>query len=141
MDVFQFKLQNDTSRFSAYNNYYCYDTGHSFELIFMILTCLMRVHTSVNATFFFGNNRSDRTTDMGENVPSKQTDFLALIQLVRWFLRKKFQSRIRYPTSHRKGYIHFCHQILYSLKNCSTHENFFSQLFWKIWSFFEKIVI
>ncbi len=34
VDVFQFTLKNDTSRFSDYNNYYFHDTGYSFEPIF-----------------------------------------------------------------------------------------------------------
>ncbi len=44
------------------------DTGHSFDPIFMKFTWLVRVHSRVNP-IVFGNNRPDRTTDMGENVP------------------------------------------------------------------------
>ncbi len=47
-----------------------YDTGRSFDLIFMKFTWLAQVHSWVNR-IVFGNNRSNRTTDIGENVPSK----------------------------------------------------------------------
>ncbi len=57
--------------------------------------------------YFFGNNRSNKTT----------TGFLAFIQPVWRFLRKKFQSRIWYPISCRKDSIHFCRPIPHSLKN------------------------
>ncbi len=48
MDVLQFTLENETYRFSAYNIYYCHDTGHSFKPIFLKFTWLVRVHTWVN---------------------------------------------------------------------------------------------
>ncbi len=44
-----------------------YDTGRSFEPIFMKFTWLVRVHSWVNP-IVFGNNRPNRTTDMKENV-------------------------------------------------------------------------
>ncbi len=47
-----------------------YDTGRSFEPIFTKFTSLVRVHSWMNP-IIFGNNRPNRTTDMGENVPSK----------------------------------------------------------------------
>ncbi len=47
-----------------------YDTGRSFDLIFMTFTWLVRVHSWVNH-IVFGNNRPNRTTYMGENVPPK----------------------------------------------------------------------
>ncbi len=56
------------------DNYLCtrtYDTGASFELIFMKFACLMRVYPWVNR-IVFGNNRCNRTTDLGENVPQNQ---------------------------------------------------------------------
>ncbi len=117
MDVLQFTLKNYTPTFSAYNNYYyCHDTGHSFEPIFMKFTWLMRVHTWVNPIFFFffGNIWSNRTTDMGKMCP--KTDFLAFIQLVWGYRGKKFQSRIWYLISHRKRYIHFFRWTPHSLK-------------------------
>ncbi len=43
-----------------------YDTGRSFDPIFMKFTWLVRVHSWVNP-IVFGNNRSNRTTDVGEN--------------------------------------------------------------------------
>ncbi len=57
--------------------------------------------------FFFGNNRSNSTIIMGGNVARKLV-FWLFIQPVWGFLRKKFESRIQYPISRRKGYIHFC---------------------------------
>ncbi len=46
------------------------DTSRSFEPIFMKSTWLVRVHPRVNP-IGFGNNRPNRSTDMGENVPLK----------------------------------------------------------------------
>ncbi len=132
-----------TSIFSAYNNYYHHDTVRSFELIFMKFMSLVRVHTWVNH-IIFGNNRSNRTTDMGENVPSKLVFWLLFSRygvfwgknvtavfgttfpIENWFFgfhsagtevfEEKFQNRIRYPISHKRGYIHFCHPTSHSLK-------------------------
>ncbi len=53
VDVLQYTLKNDTSRFSAYNNYYCHNTGRSFEPIFMKFTWLVRVHIWVNPIYLF----------------------------------------------------------------------------------------
>ncbi len=47
-----------------------YNTVRSFDSIFMKFTWLMRVLSWVNP-IVFGNNRPNRTTDMGENVPPK----------------------------------------------------------------------
>ncbi len=47
-----------------------YDTGRSSDPIFMKFTWLVRIHSCVNP-IVFGNNRPNRTTDMGENVPPK----------------------------------------------------------------------
>ncbi len=59
-------LKNYTSRFSAYNNYYCHDTGCSFEPVFMKFTWLVRFYTICEAYLFyfiiFGNNWFNRTT-------------------------------------------------------------------------------
>ncbi len=49
---FNYIKKNDTSRFSAYNNYYCQDKDRSFEVIFMKFTWLVQVHTWVNIIFF-----------------------------------------------------------------------------------------
>ncbi len=42
-----------TSIFSAYNNYYCHDTGRSFEPICMKFTWLARVYARMSSIFFF----------------------------------------------------------------------------------------
>ncbi len=57
-----------------YTIYICirsYDTGRTFEPIFMKFTWLVRVHSWVSP-IVFGNNWPDRTIDMGENVPQNQ---------------------------------------------------------------------
>ncbi len=88
---------------------------------------LVRVHTWVNP-IFFGNNWSNRTTDMGKVCP--KTGFLAFIQPVWIFLTKNFQSRNRYPISHRKGYIHFCRpDTPFSEKWSCPPKNFFHGYF------------
>ncbi len=81
MDVLQFILKNDTSTSSAYNNYYCHDAGRTYEPIFMKFTRLVRVHTRVTP-IFFGNSRSDRTADLGENVAPKLVFWL----LFSWYV-------------------------------------------------------
>ncbi len=72
-------IKNDTPRFSACNNYYGHDTCRSFEPIFMELTWLVRIHTLVNPGVC-ENNWPNRTTDMGENVPSKPVFWLSFNQ-------------------------------------------------------------
>ncbi len=52
------------------------DTGRIFEPIFMKFTWLVWLHTWVNQ-IFFGNNQSNRTTDMEENVPPKLVFWLS----------------------------------------------------------------
>ncbi len=47
MDVLQFTLKNDTSRFSVDNNYYGNDARRSFKPIFMKFISLVRIHTSM----------------------------------------------------------------------------------------------
>ncbi len=47
-----------------------YDTGRSFDPIFMKFAWLVRVYSWVNP-IVFGNNWPNRTTDMGGNVPPK----------------------------------------------------------------------
>ncbi len=115
VDVFQFTLKNDISRFLAYN-YYCLDTGRSFEPIFMKFAWLVRVHTRVNPIyFFFWNNRSNRTIDMGENVPPKLVFWLSFG--IWGFWGKKFKAVFGTPISYRKGYIYICRPTPHSLKN------------------------
>ncbi len=75
----------------------------------------------------------------GKCVPT--TGFLAFIQPVWGFLRKKFQSRIRYSISHRKGYIHFCCQKRHSLKNSHATQKLFFVVILENIVFLEKIVI
>ncbi len=48
-----------------------YDTGRSFDPIFMKFTWFVRVHSWVKPIVVFGNNRPNKTTYMGENVPPK----------------------------------------------------------------------
>ncbi len=46
-----------------------HDTGYNSLPIFIKLTWLVRLQPWVNP-IVFGNNRSNRTTDIGENVPT-----------------------------------------------------------------------
>ncbi len=84
-----------------------YDTGASFELIFMIFAGLLRVHPWVNS-IVFGNNRLNRTTAMGGNVPPKPV-FLLSFNWYGTFLWKKLINSMWYPIPRRKGSTHFCH--------------------------------
>ncbi len=118
VDVLQFTLKNDISKFSAYNNYYCHNTGCIFEPIFIKFTWFLRVHIWMNFFFFLRNNRFNRTTDMGGKC-ARKTGFLDFFEPVSGFLRKKYQSCNRYTFLHRKGYIHFFRLTPQPLKNCS----------------------
>ncbi len=83
------------------NNYYCHDTGHNFEFIFMKFTWLVRVHAQVNLFFFsFGNNRSNRTTDMGENVPRNW--FFGFHSASMGFFEEKISKLYSVPNFSRK---------------------------------------
>ncbi len=57
-------------RFPDYKFAIMRDTGRSFETIFMKFTWWVPIHQWVNP-IVFGNNRPNRTTGMGENVPPK----------------------------------------------------------------------
>ncbi len=84
--------------------------------------------------FNLGNNQSDTTTDIVENVPPKLVFWLSFSRYGD-FWGKHFKGRIRYPISHRKCYIHFCRLISHEKWSCPT-QNYFSLLFWKICIFF-----
>ncbi len=58
--------------------YAAYYTGHSFEQIFMKFTWSVRVHLRLNP-IVFGNNRTNRTTHKGKNVPPKQVFWFSFI--------------------------------------------------------------
>ncbi len=126
MDVLEFTLKNGISRFSAYNNYYCHDTSRSHESIFMKFTWLVRVHTWVKPIFylfFFFERIGPIQPLMGKICP--ENGFLAFIQPLWGFLKKKFQIHIWYPIFHRKGYIHFCCLTPCSLKNSHASQQIF----------------
>ncbi len=93
--------------------------------------------THVWILFFFFNNWSNRTTSMVENVPLKLV-FLVFIQPVWGFWGKNFESCIRYPISHRKGYIHFCRPTPHSLKNGHASQKLFFVVILEIFFFFQK---
>ncbi len=73
---FNLHLKKDTSRFSAYKNYYCHNIDHSFEPIFFKFAWLVRVSTCANL-IVFENNQSNRTTDMEGNVHPKLVFWLS----------------------------------------------------------------
>ncbi len=92
-----------------------YNTGLSFDPIFMKFTWSVRVHSWVNP-IVFGNNRPNRTTDMGENEPPKPVSRV-LVRRYGGFCEKKLKNCIWYPIYQKKSYIHFCHPTTRSLKN------------------------
>ncbi len=68
---FDLKVPDYESAMLIYSKYIrSYDAGRSFDPIFMKFTWLVRVHSWVSP-IVFGNNRPNRTTDMGENVSTK----------------------------------------------------------------------
>ncbi len=81
-----------------------YNTDCSFEPIVMKFTWLVRVLLWVNP-IVFGNSWPYRTPDIGRNVPRNR--FFGFHSAGMGVLRKKLRKLIRYPISHRKGYIHF----------------------------------
>ncbi len=113
--------------FNVYVCIRCYAIGCSFEPIFIKFTRLVRVHSWVNP-IVFGNNRPNRTTDMGGNVPPKPV-FRVLSQPALDSLRKKLKNCIWYPISPKKDYTHFCHPTPRPLKNSHAPKNNFSLLF------------
>ncbi len=129
MDVLQFTLKNDTSRFLAYNYYYCHNTGHSFEPMFMKFTRLVQIHTWVNPIFLV-NNRSKEPLIRGKCAP--KNGFLIFIQPIRRFLRKKFQRRILYIISHEKVIFIFVVLCPIPWKMVMPPFKNFLWLFWKI---------
>ncbi len=108
-----------------------YDTNHSFEPIFMNFTQLVLVHSWVNC-IVFGNNRPNRTTDMGGKCAPK-TCFSCLSQMVWSFLKKKLKNCIWYPISKKKKKkLHsFLLPTPHFLKNSHAPKNNFSLLFWE----------
>ncbi len=72
---------------------------------------------------FFGNNWSNRNTDMGKNVPPKL--FFGFRSAGTGFFQKNILKP--YLVSHfpYKVYIHFCHRIPYSLKNDHAPQKLF----------------
>ncbi len=108
------------------NNYLyarTYHTGASFELIFKKFACLMRANPTV-----FGDNRPNRTTNMGENVTPK---ILFWLSFSRYgiFLEKTYKQYL-VPHSPQKRFNLFlsCDAYLAS-KMVMYPQNNFSLLF------------
>ncbi len=134
MNVLQFTLKNNTSSFSAYNNYYCHDTGRSFEPIFTKFTWLVRVHIWANL-MFFGNNWSNRTTDIRKNVPPELVLWLSFSQYG-VFGGKNFKAVFGIPFPTEKVIYIFVVRHPRLWKMVVPPKNYFSRLFWKILFFF-----
>ncbi len=84
----------------------------------------------------FGYNRPNRTKNMGENAP--ETNFSGLSQIVWVFLRKQLKYGVRYSTSRRKNFIHFCRPTPCPFKNGHAPKNYSYGYFGKYY-FFWKI--
>ncbi len=121
-----------TFRFSAYNNYYCHDTGSSFQLIFMKCTWLVRVNTWVNPIIFlfFFNNRFNEHW-YGRKCALK-TGLLAFIQPVWIFWRKNFKAVSRTLFSIKRFYSFLSSDTPIPWKMVMSAKIFFSRLFWKM---------
>ncbi len=107
--------------------------GHVFRFgglqirnVNMIFTWLVRIHPWVNP-IVFGNNWLNRTTDIGENVPSNPV----LRVYVRWY--GGFQEKIwkQYLESYfpQKGYIHFVVRHSFPQRKLWPSQKYFSALF------------
>ncbi len=116
----------------------CTIPGRSFQKIFMKFTWSVRVHPWGNPICFYKQSAQQNHLHGGK-CPRK-TSFPIFIQPVWGFLREKLQNSIRYPISHRKGYIHFCHPTPPSLKKCHVPVKFFFTVILENIVFFEKIV-
>ncbi len=88
---------------------------------------------------FFENNRFNKTTDMGENVPPKLVFWLSFSQYV-GFWGKNFKAIFGTPISHRKGYIHFCGPTPHSKKSGHAVQKLFFTVILENIAVFEKIV-
>ncbi len=142
VDVLQFTLENKTSRFAAYNNYYCHDIGRNFEPIFMKFTWLVRVHTWMNP-IFFGNYRSNTTSDKGDNVTPKLVFWLSFSHYG-GFQGKNLKGIFNTPVPIEK--VIFIFVVWYPIPekwSCPTKIIFSRGYFGKycfVFCFFEKIV-
>ncbi len=97
----------------------------------------MQVHPWVNLTTF-GNNRSNRTTDIGGKCAPK-TGSSAFIQSVWFFLKKNKKTVFGIPFPTEKVIFTFIVQQAVSSKMVMRPKNYFSRLFWKIMLFLKDI--
>ncbi len=93
-----------------------HDTGRSFEQFsWNSYIYLVRVHSRVSPVVL-ENNRPNRTTVMGENVPQKPV-FLVQVRWYGVFWEKNLKTVFSSQFPPKKGYIHFCRPTPHSLKN------------------------
>ncbi len=120
-------------------NYLCrtYNTEASFELIFMKYACLMRVHPWMNPTVF-GNNRSNRTTDVGKKVPLKPFFWLSFSRYKIFYAKTYRQCLVSYSPQKRFN-LFLSFDACFAKKMVVSPKNNFSRLFWKISFFLKKL--
>ncbi len=115
----------------------------SFELIFMKFPCLMRVHPWVNP-IVFGNNRANRTTDMGENAPPKWVFWLSFSGMVFFFFLNGKNLWAVFGTPFPTEMVQlFVIRRIRCLKNGHLHKKLFFAVILEntfCFFFFEKIV-
>ncbi len=98
---------------------------------------MVGVSPGMGELYFFGNNRFNRTTDMGENVPW----FFSFHSASMGFFKEKISKTFSVP--------HFPCRRLYSFSSSNTpfpekwscpRKNYFSQLFWNYFFFLKKLI-
>ncbi len=98
---------------------------------------LVQVHSWVNP-IVFGNNRPNRTTDMGENVSPKPVSS-GLSQTVWCFLGKNLKAVLGIPFPPKKVVLIFVIGRHVPSKIVMLPKNNFSLLFWKILFYSKKL--
>ncbi len=112
-------------------NYLCtriHDTGASFELIFMKFACLMRIHPWVTVTAF-GNNRRNRTTNMGENVTPKPVFGFHTVRM-EFFMEKTYKPYFVLHSPQKMFNSFSLSKAYFASKMIMSPKNYLSQLFW-----------
>ncbi len=124
------------------SNYLCtrtYDTGASFELIFMKFACSIQVRQRMNP-IVFGNNWPNRTTDTGENVSPKPFFFFGFHSAcMEFFMEKTYKQYVVPHSPTEKVQLIFVVQLLLCLKNGHVPQDlFFAVILENIFFSFEK---
>ncbi len=132
-------LKRDTPYYIYVYIYLCkgtYDTGHSFEPIFMKFAWFVWVHPWVNP-IVFENSRPDTTTGRVENVAPNRLS--AFFQLEWVFLRKNLKTVFGSPSPLKRLYSFLSSDPPFPQKWSCPQKIIFRRYFGKILLFLQKL--